>query len=356
MPAIQASTMLSMSIGVVATLLISWACIRWVAPLGWMDHPDPRKHHSTPTARTAGLALWLMLLGLLALDRCPLPLDRVEWAGVHAMAILGLIDDRLNLRSRPKALIGLGIALVLAVDMAADLSQFTKEVSFLGLSLPDHPLVTVPLLALWFWAIPQAFNLIDGLNGLSMGFSLIVITVLAAVLGHAPAGGYLTGGLLAALLLNYPKARHFLGDCGSLMLGTLLAVLSAKAFAVTDANLLLWVFAYPTVDVTLVVAVRRWKRMPLGVADRSHLHHFLIDRLGVRRGWLVPVILLTLAFLPMTRALSFSGHNATSLLGLAALVFTAAKAFVDRVRPAKVPVKLRPLEDLEKRSGPNQVA
>ncbi|MBK8791022.1 MAG: hypothetical protein IPO28_12895 [Holophagaceae bacterium] len=52
----------------------------------------------------------------------------------------------------------------------------------------------MPLLALWFWAIPQAFNLIDGLNGLSMGFSLIVITVLAAVLGHAPAGGLSDGG------------------------------------------------------------------------------------------------------------------------------------------------------------------
>ncbi|MBK8791021.1 MAG: hypothetical protein IPO28_12890 [Holophagaceae bacterium] len=61
----------------------------------------------------------------------------------------------------------------------------------------------------------------------------------------------------------------------------------------TDANLLLWVFAYPTVDVTLVVAVRKWKRLPLGAADRSHLHHFLIDQLGVHRGWLVPVILLT---------------------------------------------------------------
>ncbi|MBK8791023.1 MAG: hypothetical protein IPO28_12900 [Holophagaceae bacterium] len=107
-----------------------------VAPLGWMDHPDPRKHHSAPTARTAGLALWLMLLALLALDKCPLPLDRVEWAGVHAMAILGLIDDRLNLRSRPKALIGLGIALVLAVDMAPDLGPFTNEVPFLGLERP----------------------------------------------------------------------------------------------------------------------------------------------------------------------------------------------------------------------------
>ena len=345
-----------MLVGATATFLIAWACIRWVAPSGWMDIPDPRKHHATPTARTAGLALWLMLLGLLALDKCPLPLDRLEWAGVHAMALLGLLDDRLNLRSRHKAIAGLGIALILAVDMAPDLSRFTDEVSFLGLILPDHPLVTVPLLALWFWSIPQAFNLIDGLNGLSMGFSLIVLTVLAGVLGHAPAGGYLTGGLLAALLLNYPRARHFLGDCGSLMLGTLFAVLSAKAFAATEANLMLWVFAYPAIDVALVVGVRKWKRLPLGVADRSHLHHFLVDRLGVRRAWLVPVILLTLAFLPMTRALDFPGHKATSLFGLAALAFVALRAFRDRVDPARVVAPLRPLEELKAVSGPHQVA
>ncbi len=356
MPSIQDSTLISILIGAVSAMVLSLACIRWVAPLGWVDHPDPRKQHRAPTARTAGMALWGLLLGLLLLGKCPLPLDRTEWACVHAMALLGLLDDRFNLRSRHKAIVSLGIALILAVDMAPDLSQLATEVHFLGLTLPDHSLVTVPLLTLWFWSIPQAFNLIDGLNGLSMGFSLLVLSVLAWVLGHAPAGGFLTGGLLATLLLNYPKARHFLGDCGSLMLGSLFAVLAAKAFAVTDANLMLWVFAYPAVDVSLVVAVRRWKGVPLGTADRSHLHHFLMDRLGAGRVWLVPVILLFLAGLPMTRALGFAGHKASSLLGLAILVVLALKAFADRVDPQKVAVPLLPMRELEKQSGPNQVA
>jgi len=356
MTPIQGSTLISILIGAASALVLSLVCIRWVAPLGWMDHPDPRKQHRTPTAQTAGLALWLLLLGLLALGKCPLPLDRTEWACVHAMALIGLLDDRFNLRSRHKAILGLGIALVLAVNMAPDLGRLTTEVHFLGLVLPNHPLVTVTLLALWFWFIPQAFNLIDGLNGLSMGFSLLVLSMLAWVMGYAPAGGFLTGGLLATLLLNYPKARHFLGDCGSLMLGSLFAVLAAKAFAVTDADLMLWVFAYPAVDVSLVVAVRRWKGLPLGQADRSHLHHYLVDRLGAGRVWLVPVILLFLAGLPMTRALGFAGHKATSLLGLAILVGLALRAFSDRVHPTKSAIPLRPLKDLEATSGPNQVA
>jgi UDP-GlcNAc:undecaprenyl-phosphate GlcNAc-1-phosphate transferase len=222
--------------------------------------------------------------------------------------------------------------------------------------LPSHPVVTVPLLALWFWSVPQAFNLIDGINGLSMGFSLLLLSVFAGVLGYAPAGGYLFGGLFAVLLLNYPRARHFLGDCGSLMLGTLFAVLSAKAFAVYDANLMLWMLAYPAIDVALVMAVRTWKGVPLGSADRSHLHHYLVDKLGMRRAWLVPLILLGFALLPMTRVLSFPGHKFVSLLGLAGLIYLALRAFRNRVDPALVIVPLRPREELEEASGANPVA
>ena len=184
----------------------------------------------------------------------------------------------------------------------------------------------------------------------------MLLSVLAYVLGYKSVGGYLTGGLLATLLLNYPKARHFLGDCGSLMLGTLFAVLVAKAFVATDANLMLWVLAYPTVDVTLAVAVRKWKRLPLGAGDRSHLHHFLLDRLGARRAWMVPVILLCLAFLPMTRAMGFPGHELISLAGLAGLIILGVRAFRDRVDPAKAAIPLLPRKDNENTSGPNQVA
>jgi UDP-GlcNAc:undecaprenyl-phosphate GlcNAc-1-phosphate transferase len=356
MPVILDSTFLAIAIGALAALVLSLVCIRWVAPLGWTDHPDPRKHHRAPTPLTAGLTLWLLLLGVLAFGHVPPFLNRVEWLAVHGMALMGLLDDRLNLRSRPKALVGLVVAVVLAVEMGPELGQFTNELHFLGLALPPHPLVTVPLLTLWFWSIPQAFNLIDGLNGLSMGFGLLLLAVLGMVIGMAPLGGYLAGGLLVVLVLNYPKARHFLGDCGSLMLGTLFAVLAVKAFAVANANLLLWVFAYPAVDVALVVAVRKWKQVPLGTADRSHLHHFLVDRLGAHRAWLVPLILLSLALLPMSRALDFPGHKGVALLGLAGLVFLALRAFQDRVDAGKVVVSLRSLKELEEASGPHQVA
>ena len=356
MPVIFGSTLASMAIGTAVTLAASVACIRWVAPLGWTDHPDPRKHHHKPTPRTAGLALWLLLLGLLALGQCPLPLDRTEWSAVHAMALIGLLDDRFDLRARHKAVVGFVVAVALGLHMAPELGKFAKEVHFLGLILPNHLFVTVTLLALWFWSVPQAFNLIDGINGLSMGFSLLLLGVFGAVMGYAPAGGYLAGGLLAVLLLNYPRARHFLGDCGSLMLGSLFAVLSAKTFAVYDPNLMLWMFAYPAIDVALVMAVRAWKRVPLAHADRSHLHHYLLDKLGMQHAWLVPLILLGFALLSMTRVLIFPGHKVVSLLGLAGLVYLALRAFRDRTQPGKSIMPLLPLEQLEKASGSNSIA
>jgi UDP-GlcNAc:undecaprenyl-phosphate/decaprenyl-phosphate GlcNAc-1-phosphate transferase len=356
MPVIHGMTFAQMALGFAIAMVASLACIRWVAPMGWTDHPDPRKHHHKPTPRTAGLALWLLLTGLLALGQIPLPLDRVEWTAVHVMALIGFIDDRFDLRSRHKAIVGLVVAGLLAMHTAPELGQLTKDVHFLGLILPNHLILTVPLLALWFWSVPQAFNLIDGVNGLSMGYSLLLLLVIHAVLGHAPAGGFLAGGLLGVLLLNYPRARHFLGDCGSLMLGTLFAILTAKIFAVPDANLMLWVLAYPAVDVALVISVRKWKGMPLGSADRSHLHHYLLDHLGPGKAWLVPLILLGLALLPMTRALVFPGHKLFSLLGLAGLFYLAMKAFRDRVDPERVVMPLKPRQELLDASGSDPVA
>jgi hypothetical protein len=110
------------------------------------------------------------------------------------------------------------------------------------------------------------------------------------------------------------------------------------------------------VDVALVVAVRTWKQAPLGIADRSHMHHFLVDRLGTSQAWLVPVILLSLALLTMTRALDFPGHEATSLLGLTGLLLLAGNSFRDRVSAPKVVVPLRPLSVLQEVTEPNRVA
>lgn len=317
-------------LGAALGLGLSLAMIRWVAPLGWMDRPDlHRKHHARPTSRTGGVALWVVLMLVQVMNPASFGLDLVDWLAIHTMALTGLLDDRFSLRARYKAIAGLAVALMLAVHVTQSMGRATDVIPFLGMSLPCHPLLIGPLLMLWFWAIPQAYNLIDGINGLSMGLGALLLGVLGWQLGHQPA--LLWGGLAAVLALNFPKARHFLGDCGALMLGTLFAILGVQSFATKAPDLLLWVFAYPIVDVSLVVCIRRWKGAPLGVADRSHLHHWMMDRVG-HRSWIATPILLGLAALPMLRAIAFPGNMALSAVGITALVLLALKAFKDRVR------------------------
>jgi len=309
--------------------IISWALIRWLAPLGWMDRPDQdRKQHKRPTARTGGLAIWIGFILLQVSGKAPFPLHPLAWVGIHAMALTGFLDDRFDLRARYKALVGLAVALVLAFHVTRSMGPVLPEVPFLGLSLPTHPVFLLPLLTLWFWALPQAYNLIDGINGLSMGFAALVLGALSSNIGIPSLP--LWGGLGAVLSVNFPKAHHFLGDCGALMLGTLFAILSVQAFALREPDLLLWVFAYPIVDVSLVVCIRHWKGLPLGQADRSHLHHWMMDHLG-GRAWLVTPMLLCLASLPMLRATALPGRLLLSSLGISTLVLLALKVFKDRV-------------------------
>ena len=321
--------------GVALGLGLSVGLIHGLAPLGWMDRPDQtRKHHARPTARTGGVALWLGLILFQVSGKQPFPLHTLDWVAIHGMALVGLLDDRFNLRARYKALAGLSMALLLAFHVTRDLSHAMPHIPFLGMDLPTHPAIILPLLLLWFWAIPQAYNLIDGINGLSMGFAALLLGVLGWNLGSQPA--LLWGGLAAVFFLNFPKAHHFLGDCGALMLGTFFAILAVQAFAFRDPDLLLWVFAYPIVDVTLVVGLRRWHGQPLSNADRNHLHHWMMDKVG-RRAWIATPLLLGLAGLPMLRATAIPLHQPISTIGILVLTVVALKSFKDRATsPARV--------------------
>jgi UDP-GlcNAc:undecaprenyl-phosphate GlcNAc-1-phosphate transferase len=304
---------------------------RTIGPKGWMDVPSHRKAHAHPVPRIGGLALILVLLAAKVLGVLSLGLSYLEWSVVVSMATIGVLDDRLNLRARWKAMAGMLVAVPLAAVHTRQLLQSGLDVTLFGVDIPDHAVVLFPLLMLWYWGIPQAFNLIDGLNGLSLGFSCVLLGALSLGPGSLLGAGSapLWGALIALLLLNYPKARHFMGDAGSLTLGSLFAVLVMERALPVHRGLGFWLMAYPILDVTTVVAIRRYSGRPLGQADRSHLHHWLLERLG-GRAWLVTPLLLGLAAIPMTRDLPWAHAKAISVLGLGALVLLALRVFLDK--------------------------
>ena len=326
-----------------ATLALVLGLGAWLGPRGWMDMPSQRKRHGHPVPRVGGLALLTVLVVAKGLGWLQLDLTKLEWGVVLSLAVIGILDDRFNLRARWKALVGFLLALPLASVHTWQLLHNGRELTLFGLNVPEHAGFYFPLLMMWYWAIPQAFNLIDGINGLCLGFSCLLLGALSAgpwsLLG--PGVTPLWGALVVLLLLNYPRARHFLGDTGSLSMGGLFSILVLERALPYHRGLAFWLMAYPILDVTMVVLIRVTTRRPVGQADRNHIHHWLQDRLK-GRNWLVTLVLLALAGLPMTRDLAWPWAHAASALGLVVLVALALVVFVDRAL-------LRPLEPTEVR-------
>ncbi|WP_334130870.1 lipopolysaccharide biosynthesis protein [Silanimonas lenta] len=245
---------------------------RWALRRGILDLPVARSSHAEPVPRGAGVAMAsAMLLGLALLGE-----DSDRRAGVLASialaAMLGLMDD---LRPLPVArkLAGQGLAalpLALAFPLPAALLPFDLHP---GLAVLGSLGLGVLFMNTW--------NFMDGINGIAAGAaSAVALAGLgAAALGLA-APGLLAGVLLAACLgflpFNAPRARVFMGDCGSHALGIALTALLLQSRTPAEAGLLLAAVAPFLVDVLGTLVQRARDREPLGTAHRRHLYQRLV--------------------------------------------------------------------------------
>lgn len=276
----------NLATGALVAAALAWAAARWLGPRGLMDVPGDRHGHEQPTPRTGGLALFAAIALGYALGFRRLDLMWEQWLGLVVLAATGLVDDRWGLRARHKALVGLLVAGVMAAPGATRMVLAHPSFDLLGfLPLPPVWPLAFLLLLLLYWFIPQAMNLIDGANGLAIGYALVLVAALA--LAGRPLS-FFAGILVGLLALNWPRARHFLGDSGSLALGLLLALEVKRGVGVIDPDFVLWMFAYPLVDVATVVTIRLLLGRSLGLGDRSHLHHQWLDRFPNHRRWVVP--------------------------------------------------------------------
>lgn len=258
---------------------------------GWLDHPAANKPHEASTPTLGGLAValpfLLLLWGTFAAGASPLELRQV--AGLTAagglLLALGVYDDLRGLGAGPKLLVQAGAALVLFA-CGFDVERLTNPLD----DAVELAWLELPVTVLWLVGITNAINLIDGLDGLAAGVVLLASLTLAAIGARFGEAGVLQPSLLLAgclagfLRWNFPPARLFLGDTGSLFLGATIAAISLLhnrkgALAIT---LLLPVvlLALPILDTALafsrrVVGLRHPFR-----GDTDHLHHRVL-RLGL---------------------------------------------------------------------------
>src|SRR5467141_507405 len=280
-------------------LLASATFTRWVRDYsiarGWTSTPSLDRHvHTRPIPRLGGVAifltLWCMVLvahwlpGHFGTNEFIFPHLTIKILGPATIIfLLGLADD----------LFGVNAYVKFAVEAGAAVLLFCNGFGISHLSLlAGHPhlgwLVGLPLTILWVLWITNAFNLIDGLDGLAAGsalFSTLVNCVLA-VLFHNEGILILTlvlaGAIAGFLRYNFNPASIFLGDCGSLLIGFLLSAIalagSQKAPTMVAVAIPIVSLGLPILDVAVAVIRRFLSCKRLFDADREHIHHKLLGR------------------------------------------------------------------------------
>jgi UDP-GlcNAc:undecaprenyl-phosphate GlcNAc-1-phosphate transferase len=291
---------------------LTFGMIRFLAPraerYGLIDHPDStRKHHADKTPTVGGLAIMAGLSLTALLAGFATELHPAFWASYFVIALTGALDDRFDL----------GPYIKFAAQIAAALLMIHWGgliLNSLGRLLSPEPLMLgrfASLLTVFaVIGVINAVNLCDGADGLAGGLVFIAVFWIAIMTGAASSNAStfalalaLLGCIAAFLVFNLrspwrSRAAIFLGDAGSLSLGFVLAwhaVDSAREgsqlFAPVTA---IWLVAIPISDTIVCMSRRLLKGQSPFRADRTHLHHILID-LGLPVGRAVAMIHL-LAF------------------------------------------------------------
>jgi UDP-GlcNAc:undecaprenyl-phosphate GlcNAc-1-phosphate transferase len=303
--------------------VLTYIARRVALRIGFVDHPGGHKSHADPTPYGGGVAIFvaawgaLLLLELLAAtvpqdwiaaqfgelvrayvggiqERTPQML--VILAGGAVLHVVGLFDDVKPLPALPRLLILVAVAWAVA---------YWGEVRVAELAGPG---LAIALTVIWFVIIVNAFNFLDNMDGLSAGVAAICLAMFAVcgllagqVLVPALACVFL-GAVGGFLLLNFPPAKIFMGDAGSMVVGYMLAVVStlttyyksgqgAPPYALAMPFVIL---AIPLYDFASVVVIRLLEGRNPMQGDQRHFSHRLVTR-GLSRRFAVLTIYLATA-------------------------------------------------------------
>ncbi len=269
--------------------------------LGFVDRPDGhRKSHKAPVALGGGVAVLissLIAIGLVAFLYDPervypgeydldAALTSLVGLGIAAvlMCVVGLYDDLYNMRGVTK----LGWQLVAAAIVVGQGSdRMFDSIDVLGHPLPLLHLA-IPIAILWIIAATNSLNLIDGMDGLAttIGFifsmSIGVMAIMTDNFLEAIVAFAMAGSLLGFLRHNWPPARIYLGDSGSMLIGIVLGSLAIRCELKSTTSLAiatpLAIFAIPFIDSAAALIRRKLTGRSLYATDRGHIHHRLLTQ------------------------------------------------------------------------------
>ena len=273
------------------SLLLTPLCRNLFRRWGLLDQPDgTRKLHRRAVPKLGGVPILLACAAayglLLAMPleaggivQSALPLVWMLLPAVGIVFLTGLVDDLRGLKPWQK-LAGQTVAALWVYFAGVGIHAIG------GYHLANY--WSLPLTLAWFIGCTNAFNLIDGVDGLATGVGLFatLTTLVAALLqgdvALAMATVPLAGSLLGFLRFNFNPASIFLGDSGSLTIGFLLGcygiIWSQKSATLLGMTAPLIALSIPILDVALSIVRRALRGKPIFGADRGHIHHMLLKR------------------------------------------------------------------------------
>ena len=338
-------------IGAFATALIlslvgTYLVRGWAIRRGYVDIPnDARRIHSDPTPNVGGVAIvFATAVSFAAWSFVVVPdstsrLDILAMLGGGILTFLvGFRDDTHPMRAGTK----FGLQAVIA-SLA-----FLAGVRIMGVGFGSVWWAQVPLLlgflitTVWIVGTTNAFNLIDGSDGVAGGAAMFASLSLAIIfiLNGDPLGALMATVIVAAcigfLFFNFPPASIFMGDCGSLFLGYTLATLAVitthKSTTLLAIGIPLIAFAVPLLDTTIAIVRRFLRHQPIFAPDRGHIHHRLRDLGHSSRG--VAILLYVACAGCASLSLLLAAPGRTTALPV---LFVAGLVLVLAVQRLKVP-------------------
>lgn len=298
-------------VALITTPIVKSLAQKW----GAVDVPkDGRRMHDHPIPRMGGLAIFLGFLLSVILF---IPFVQTDGLGMQLqgmllgaviIVVLGILDDIYALPALPKLIVQI-VAAVIAVcsgnviETISNPNIFSKDLYW------ELGWLSIPVTVIWIVAVTNAVNLIDGLDGLACGVSTIssmtvlVIALTVAEPTVAVLMACLAGGCIGFLPYNTNPAKIFMGDTGSTFLGYVLAVVSIqglfKYYTLISFVVPFLMLGLPIFD-TCFAFIRRIAhgQSPMH-ADRSHIHHRLID-MGLNQKQAVAVLYVISAILGLS--------------------------------------------------------
>ncbi len=330
---------LALVVSLVVSFLTSPVVKNFAYKVGAIDVPkDARRMHKVPIPRLGGLAIFFgFIVGILLFGKIDRQMQGIL-LGAVVIVVLGVVDDITPLPAKLKFVVQIIAALIPVfhgvVIRAVSNPNLLSDNAYWQMGNVSSVVITV----LWIVAITNSVNLIDGLDGLAVGVSTIsattvlVISLLVSDMQVAIAMAALVGACAGFMPYNLNPAKMFMGDTGATFLGYILATMSIqglfKFYAIISFAVPFLILGLPIFDTAFAFIRRIAHGQSPMQADRSHVHHRLID-MGLNQKQAVATLYVISAILGLSAVvLTTSGEVKAMVLLLALCVVGVVAARV----------------------------